>query len=82
MLRRLVLALALALGAFMVAPNASQATPLGATLQTDVAAPAKAEKAYYVYRYRYYRPRYRYYRRYYRPRYYSYRPRYYRRYYY
>lgn len=81
MLKRLILTLALLIGAFAVAPSAVQAAPLGASAQAEQAAPANIQKAQYYY-YRRYRPRYYGYRRYYRPRYYYYRPRrhyYYRR---
>ena len=83
-LKRLFLTLALLIGAFAVAPTATQAAPLGASAQAERAVPTNVDRAYYyVYRRRY-RPRYYYYRpRYYRPRVYYYRPRYYRpRYYY
>jgi len=79
-LKRIVLVLALLFGALAVTQGPSYATPLGASAQTQKAAPAQAENVqYYYYRrpryygYRYYRPRY-YRPRYYRPRYY--RPRY------
>ena len=83
-LKRLFLTLALLIGAFAVAPTATQAAPLGASAQAERAAPNTIEKAQYYYYRRRYRPRYYYYRpRYYRPRAYYYRPRYYRpRYYY
>ncbi|WP_375461683.1 hypothetical protein [uncultured Enterovirga sp.] len=75
MLRRIILVLALVVGALAFAQSPGQAAPLGATAQAAIASPLKAEKAYYVYRTYYSRPRYRY-RRYYRPRYNYYRPRY------
>lgn len=78
LLKRLILTLALMIGAFVMAPAATQAAPLGASAQAEQAAPTNVQKAQFYY-YRRYRPRYRYYRRYYRPRYYYYRP---RRYYY
>ena len=74
MVRRIILVLALLVGALAFAQGPSQAAPLGATAQAGVASPMKAEKSYY-YRTYYYRPRYRYWR-FYRPRYYYYRPRY------
>jgi hypothetical protein len=83
-LKRLILTLALLIGAFAVSPSVTQAAPLGASAQAQEAAPANVEKAQYWYYRRRYRPRYYYYRpyyrRYYRPRVYYYRPRY-RRYY-
>ncbi|HMO30805.1 hypothetical protein [Enterovirga sp.] len=84
MLKRLILTLALLIGAFAMSPSATRAAPLGASAQAAQASPIQVQKAYYyVYRRRYYRPRYHY--RYYRPRryYYYHRPRryyYYRRY--
>ena len=74
MLKRLFLTLALVIGAFALAPSASQAAPLGVSAMAQKAAPTNVDKAYYYY-YRRYRPRYYGYRRYYRPRYYYYRPR-------
>ena len=69
MLRKLILILALIVGAFAFTQGPSQATPLAASSQASQAAPAQAEQAQFFYyrrpRYRYYRPRYRYYRPYY-----------------
>lgn len=74
MLKRLILTLALLIGAFVAAPSATQASSLGASAQAQEAAPANVEKAQFYFYRRRYRPRYYGYRRYYRPRYY--RPRY------
>ncbi|TDR94822.1 hypothetical protein [Enterovirga rhinocerotis] len=82
MLKRLILTLALLIGAFVVTQGPSQAAPLGASAQAQSTAPANVEKAQYYYYRRRYRPRYYGYRRYYRPRAYYYRPPVYRRYYY
>jgi len=85
MLKRLLLMLALIIGAFAMAPSSSQATPLGVAAQLATEAPVQVEKARY-YRVRYYRPRRHHYRRYYAPRrhyyrrYYAPRRHYYRRY--
>ena len=82
MLRRFILALAVAVGAFAAAPSSSQAAPVGPSVQAGVDSALKTEKTYY-YRRVYYAPRYRY-RRVYRPRVVYYYPRRYRpvRYYY
>ena len=79
MLKRLILTLALLIGAFAVSPGAVQASPLGASAAAEQAAPSSVDKAQFYFYRRRYRPRYYYYRRYHRPRYYYYRP---RRYYY
>lgn len=75
MLKRLILTLALVIGAFAASPSVTQAAPLGASAQAQQAAPANVEKAQFYFYRRRYRPRYYYYRRAYRPRYYYYRPR-------
>ena len=80
MLKKLILAIAVLIGAFAASQVPSQATPLGASAQAETAAPAQIDKVQYYY-YRRYRPRYYGYRRSYRPRYYYYRPRRYRRFY-
>lgn len=77
MLKRIVLVLALLVGALAVTQGTSQASPLGASAHAESAAPSQVAKAQYYYRR--YRPRRFYYRRYYRPRVFYYRPRYYRR---
>lgn len=69
MLKRIVLVLALLVGALAVTQGSSQASPLGASAQAQSAAPGEVSKAQYYY-YRPYRPR-RFYRPYYRPRYYG-----------
>lgn len=74
LLKRLILTLALVLGAFVMAPATTQAAPLGASAQAEQAAPSNVQKTQFYY-YRRYRPRYYGYRRYYRPRVYYYRPR-------
>ena len=74
LLKRLILTIALLIGAFAMSPSAVQAAPLGASAQAEQAAPSNVQKAQFFY-YRRYRPRYYGYRRYYRPRVYYYRPR-------
>lgn len=75
MLRRMMLVLALLVGALAIAQGPGQAAPLGATAQAGIDPLLKAETSRY-YRVYYYRPRYRYRRYYYRPVYYYRRPRY------
>lgn len=72
-LKKLILALALMIGAFVMAPAPSQAMPLGASAAVETTTPAKVDKVQYYYRRRY-RPQYYGYRPYYRPRYRYYRP--------
>ena len=72
-LKRLILTLALLIGAFVMTPSTTKAAPLGASAQAEKAAPSNIDKAWYYYRRRYYR------RYYWRPRYYR-RRYYYRRY--
>lgn len=76
-LKKLILGLALMLGALAVSQGSSQATPLGSSAQIPATGPEQVQKAQYYY-YRRWRPRRYHYRRYYRPRAYYYRPRYYR----
>lgn len=85
MLKRLVLLLALVVGALALAPASGQAMPfgtVGATIAKDgaIAAEPVRWRRYRHYGYRYYRPRRYYARRYYAPRYYYPRRHHYRRY--
>ncbi len=91
-MRKLLLAALVCLGFAVVAPQTTNAAPIGpAVTLASEAAPALVEKTYWrrgYYRRRFYRPRYYYRPRFYRPRFYGrryyaprrfYRPRYYRR---
>jgi hypothetical protein len=76
-LRKLILAIGLALFGLWGAPQAASAAPVSNQSQVGASASTQVEKAQYYYRRRFYRPRYYrprvFYRPYYRPRHF-YRP--------